>query len=131
MEGLSSSQAALLSDKSTDRAEDVLARCAKGVLEQTDYSPLELLIVDNGSVEAATLALFERLKTDRRVRVIPAPGPFNYSALNNAAAAQARGEILLLLNNDIEVTDDGWLGELVAQVSRPGVGAVVWLRVSV
>jgi GT2 family glycosyltransferase len=106
-----------------DRA-DLLARCAKGVLEQTDYSPLELLIVDNGSVEAATLALFERLKTDRRVRVIPAPGPFNYSALNNAAAAQARGEILLLLNNDIEVTGGGWLGELVAQVSRPGVGAV-------
>ena len=30
VEGLSSSQAALLSDKSTDRAEDVLARCAKG-----------------------------------------------------------------------------------------------------
>jgi GT2 family glycosyltransferase len=106
-----------------DRA-DLLARCAKGVLHETAYGPLELLIVDNGSVEPATFVLFESLKADPRVRVIAAPGPFNYSDLNNRAAVQARGEILLLLNNDIEVTRGDWLAELVAQVSRPGVGAV-------
>lgn len=106
-----------------DRA-DLLARCAKGVLRETAYGPLELLIVDNGSVEPTTFALFETLKADSRVRVIAAPGAFNYSDLNNRAAAQARGGIVLLLNNDIAVTRGDWLDELVAQVSRPDVGAV-------
>ncbi|HEY0649274.1 glycosyltransferase family 2 protein [Phenylobacterium sp.] len=105
-----------------DRA-DLLARCAEGVLSGTDYGPLELIVVDNGSVEPQTAALFEQLRTDPRVRVLPAPGPFNYSALNNLAAAEATGEVLVLLNNDIEVTDAGWLSALVAQAVRPNVGA--------
>ncbi|MBI1198233.1 MAG: glycosyltransferase [Phenylobacterium sp.] len=106
-----------------DRAE-LLAQCADGVLNHTAYSPLELLIVDNGSVEPETKALFETLSADPRVRVIAAPGPFNYSALNNLAAAQAKGEILLLLNNDISMIEPGWLDELVAHAVRPSVGAV-------
>jgi GT2 family glycosyltransferase len=106
-----------------DRA-GLLAACAEGVLHRTDYPALELLIVDNGSEEAETLALFGRLRADPRVRIISAPGPFNYSALNNRAAAEARGEILLLLNNDIEVIEPGWLRELVSHALRPEVGAV-------
>lgn len=106
-----------------DRAE-LLAQCADGVLTKTAYAPLELLIVDNGSVEPETAALFERLRKDARVRILPAPGPFNFSALNNLAAAEARGEILVLLNNDISMLRDDWLDEMVAQVVRPNVGAV-------
>jgi O-antigen biosynthesis protein len=106
-----------------DRAE-LLSRCVDGVLNRTDYTNLELLIVDNDSAEPATHALFERLKRDPRVRILPAPGPFNYSRINNAAVRQARGEILLLLNNDVAVTDPSWLKELVAQAARPEVGAV-------
>ncbi|MBU1375738.1 MAG: glycosyltransferase [Alphaproteobacteria bacterium] len=106
-----------------DRA-DLVAQCAEGVLAKTDYAPLELLIVDNGSQEPATHALFERLKTDPRVRILPAPGPFNFSALNNLAAAQARGEVLILLNNDISMIGPDWLKEMVSQAERPNVGAV-------
>jgi GT2 family glycosyltransferase len=106
-----------------DRAA-LLAACAEGVLERTDYPAIEFLIVDNGSTEAATHALFSRLRSDPRVRILPAPGPFNYSALNNHAAAEARGEVLLLLNNDIEVMADDWLRELVSHAVRPDVGAV-------
>jgi GT2 family glycosyltransferase len=107
-----------------DRAE-LLARCAEGVLKHTVYSPLELLIVDNGSVEPATKTLFDRLAQDPRVRILAAPGPFNFSALNNLAAREAKGEVLLLLNNDISVCEfDDWLDELVAQAMRPNVGAV-------
>lgn len=102
----------------------LLAACADGVLDRTDYKTLEFLIVDNGSEEQTTFALFERLRRDPRVRVIPAPGPFNFSALNNRAAAEARGEVLLLLNNDIKVIEPCWLHEMVAQASRPDVGAV-------
>lgn len=106
-----------------DRA-DVLARCAEGVLRGTDYPALELLVVDNDSVEPATFDLFDELARDPRVRIIRAPGAFNYARINNLAAAQARGEILLLLNNDIAITAASWLGEMVGHAVRPEVGAV-------
>jgi len=106
-----------------DRAE-LLEQCARGVLQETDYGPLEFIVVDNGSVEPQTAALFERLRQDPRVRVLSAPGPFNFSALNNLAAAQAKGEVLLLLNNDISVIEPGWLDAMVAHAVRPNVGAV-------
>ena len=102
----------------------VLATCVDGVLGRTDYPAIELIVVDNGSEEPATFALFERLARDPRVRILPAPGPFNYAALNNQAATVAKGEILVLLNNDIDVIDPGWLRELVSQALRPEVGAV-------
>jgi glycosyltransferase involved in cell wall biosynthesis len=106
-----------------DRAE-LLGPCAEGVLSGTDYPALELLIVDNGSGEPQIRALFAKLRQDPRVRIIDAPGPFNFSALNNRAAAEARGEVLVLLNNDISMEDPGWLAELVSHAVRPGVGAV-------
>ena len=108
-----------------DRPE-LLERCAEGVLQRTDYSNLELLIVDNDSCELTSHALLERLKADNptSVRVLPYPGRFNYSAMNNAAADQARGDVLLLLNNDVDVIDAGWLREMVLQVVRLDVGAV-------
>ena len=55
---------------------------------------------------------------------MPFPGPFNYSAMNNAAVAEARGDVVLLLNNDIEVIHPEWLDEMVSHVLRPEVGAV-------
>jgi glycosyltransferase involved in cell wall biosynthesis len=106
-----------------DRAE-LLAQCAEGVLQQTDYDPLEFIVVDNGSVEPKTAELFARLRKDPRVRILEASGPFNFSALNNLAAAEARGEILLLLNNDISVIEPHWLDAMVAHAVRPSVGAV-------
>ena len=105
-----------------DRA-DLLEACARGVLERTDWPDLELLVVDNDSVEPATAALFAQLAADPRVRILPAPGPFNYSAINNAAVEAARGDLLVFLNNDVEVRDAGWLKALAAQALRPEVGA--------
>lgn len=106
-----------------DRVE-LLGPCVEGLLNRTDYPSIELLIVDNGSVEPETHALFESLREDARVRVLPRPGAFNYSALNNSAIAASRGEIVLLLNNDIDVIEGGWLREMVAHAVRPEVGAV-------
>ena len=104
---------------------NLLFGCAEGVLRKTDYKNLELLIVDNDSVEASTRQLFEGLcREDQRVRVLPLSGPFNYAALNNYAAREANGEILLLLNNDIAIIDPDWLRELVSYAIRPEVGAV-------
>ncbi|MBW0001376.1 MAG: DUF4214 domain-containing protein [Verrucomicrobia bacterium] len=107
-----------------DRA-DLLAACIDGVLHRTDYRNLEVLIVDNESVDPAALALIDRLSGEYpAIKILRLPGPFNYSALNNAAAREAKGEILLLLNNDVTVIAAGWLREMVANALRPDVGVV-------
>jgi GT2 family glycosyltransferase len=106
-----------------DRA-DVLGKCLGGLLVATDYPALEVIVADNDSCEAATFRLFDRLASDPRVRILPCPGPFNYSAINNKAIAESRGEILLLLNNDVLIRRADWLTNMVAQAVRPEVGAV-------
>jgi GT2 family glycosyltransferase len=106
-----------------DRAA-LLRACADGVLNHTDYPHLELLIVDNGSEEPEALALLNQLAANKRVVVLRQPGPFNWSALNNNAAARAAGSVLVLLNNDIAVLQPDWLTVLVSHAMQPGVGAV-------
>lgn len=106
-----------------DRAE-LLRACVEGLVQRTAYPAVEIIVADNGSVEAATLALFETLRVEHGVRVLPLPGPFNYSRLNNQAVAQARGEIILFLNNDTEVIAGDWLREMVSLAVRPEIGAV-------
>ncbi|MCJ2031237.1 glycosyltransferase family 2 protein [Methylobacterium sp. J-043] len=103
---------------------DLIARVTEDVLEKTPYPALELVIVDNDSKEPAVLDLYERLRGDPRVRIEPYPHPFNFSALVNAGARQARGDVLVLLNNDVAVLRPDWLAVLVAQAVRPEVGAV-------
>ena len=106
-----------------DRA-DLLRRTCDGILHETDYASVEVIVVDNGSQEAPALALLQSLAEDPRVKIISYPGPFNYSAMNNAAARIARGEVIALLNNDLEVIDPGWLREMVGHALRREVGAV-------
>jgi len=106
-----------------DRA-DLLAASAWGVLRGTAYPALELIVVDNGSADPAALALLAEIDADPRAEVLPFPGAFNFPAMNNAAAHRARGQVLLLLNNDVELVDPGWLGAMVAHAVRPDVGAV-------
>ena len=100
-----------------DRA-DLLERSTRAVLSGTDYPSLELLIVDNGSREADAVSLLQRLAREPRVRILSIPGPFNYAALNNQAARSASGDILLLLNNDTDVSDPDWLREMVSHAVR-------------
>jgi len=106
-----------------DRA-DLLRTCVASLLSKTEYGNYELLIVDNRSSEPEAMALLDELREEPRVRVFRDDRPFNYSALNNLAVAEARGEFVLLLNNDIEITDGSWLGEMISHAVRPGIGAV-------
>lgn len=104
---------------------DLLAPCVQAVLEHTDYQALELLIIDNASRCQPTLDYLKDLQQqDPRVRVLHWPGRFNYSAIINAAAAEASGELLLLLNNDVRPIHSDWLGELASQALRPEIGCV-------
>ena len=103
---------------------DLLCICIEGLLRRTDYPNIEILIVDNRSQERATRAYFAQLTTDSRIRILSYDAPFNFSAINNFAVAQATGSILCLLNNDTEVINRDWLTEMVSQAVRTGVGAV-------
>lgn len=102
---------------------DLLQPCLEGVAS-TDYpSPIEILVIDNGSDDPATLDYLSTLDP-AFARVLSMPGPFNFAALNNEAATQASGELLCLLNNDIEITEPDWLTTMAHQAIRDGVGAV-------
>ena len=70
---------------------DLLRQCIGGLIEQTDYPDLDVIIVDNGSREVETLAYFASLERESRVKILPFDREFNYSAINNFAVEQARG----------------------------------------
>ncbi len=104
---------------------ELIQKCLESILLKTDYDNYEILIVDNGSDDAKTLAYLESLKRrEQRIRVLRDDRSFNFSALNNAAVKQARGDVLGLINNDIEVISRTWLSEMVSHAVRPGIGAV-------
>ncbi len=102
----------------------LLRRCIDSVLTRTDYPDFEILIVDNGSDDPATLDYLRTIPSEPRVRVRRDDRPFNFAALNNDAVPHCRGELLAFVNNDIEATDDVWLTEMVGHALRPDVGAV-------
>ena len=105
-----------------DRA-DLLGMCLDTLIERTTYRNYEVIIVDNGSVEPQTQALFARLPAEH-FRILRDDSPFNFSALNNHAARIARGSYLCLMNNDIEILTPDWLEEMVSFAARSDVGCV-------
>lgn len=103
---------------------ELLRNCVESIREKTTYGNYEVLVVDNGSVEEETLAYFSELKNAKNVRVLHYDKPFNYSAINNFAVGKAKGSIIGLVNNDIEVISPGWLTEMVSWAAQPDVGCV-------
>lgn len=108
----------------TRDAVDLLRASVGSLLEKTTYPNFEVVIIDNGSVEPETLAYFQQVTQDSRVRVLRDERPFNFSALNNRAAERTRGHVLALVNNDIEAVDGSWLSEMVSHAVRPEIGCV-------
>jgi len=102
--------------------------CLRSIDRHPAGCDLEIVVADNGSEDAETLAWLEDfqagISAQRRQLVVPAPGPFNYSAINNRAVDHCRGSVLLLLNNDVEFLCDGWGHHLAANALRPGIGCV-------
>jgi len=95
------------------------------ILEKTTYLNYEIILLDNGSVEAETLEWFTAIQcADERVRVIRYDHPFNYSAINNFGVKHARGSLIGLINNDVEVISPDWLTEMVSHALRKDIGCV-------
>jgi O-antigen biosynthesis protein len=103
---------------------DLLERCARSVLERSSYERLSLRLVDNGSGEARTAEVARILAGDPRVTLESDPRPFNFSALNNAAAARSHAEVLVFLNSDTEIVQEDWIERLLPEALRQEVGAV-------
>jgi glycosyltransferase involved in cell wall biosynthesis len=100
-------------------------QCVGSILQKTSYSRYEIIIVDNGSDDPATLAWLKAVAADHpNIRVLRDDRSSSYSALNNGAAAIAQGDVIALLNHDIEVISPDWLSEMVSLALQPGVGAV-------
>ena len=105
---------------------ELLKACVDSILNLTDYPHYEIVIVDNNSEKAETLEYLDELvdMEGDTVRIIQYTEPFNYSAENNAAAKIARGDYLLLLNNDTQVLEEDWLDTMMAYGQRPDIGIV-------
>ncbi len=102
----------------------LLRRCLASIRQKTDYGAIEIVIVDNGSTDPETHAFFRDLVQDASIQIVNDPDEFNFSRLINRGAAVARGEILALVNNDIEAEEPDWLREMVSHAVRPEIGAV-------
>lgn len=112
---------------------EILRTCIDSLVATADCGNLEIVIVDNGSIEPTTLKYFEELQTVSLndsvgnpvlIKVVCDDGDFNFSRLMNLGAEFALGEFLLLLNNDTEFIERGWLRELVSQANRKDIGCV-------
>ena len=102
----------------------LLRLCVESILQKTIYPNYEILIIDNGSDDPDILRYFEELGPRANVRVLRDERPFNFSALNNAGVEAVQGELIGLINNDVEVISPEWLSEMASLALQPGVGAV-------
>lgn len=108
----------------TRNAYALVKQCIDSIQDLTTYSQYEIILIDNGSDDPVSLEYFAQLDQQENIRVMRDDGPFNYSALNNRAVRAARGELIGLVNNDIEVITPEWLIEMVSIALQPNVGAV-------
>lgn len=102
----------------------LLEKCVKSILQKTNYPSYEILLVNNQSSEATTINYLATLQSSGNIRIVNYDKDFNFSAINNEAVRQARGEYVLLLNNDTEVISDEWLNAMVEHAQRKEVGIV-------
>ena len=108
----------------TRDARHLLEPCVESLLARTGYRNFELLVVDNGSRAPDAVAYLASLEARQVARVLRHDQPFNFSAINNFAVGESRGEVVGLLNNDLEFVEPQWLEEMVSHALRPSVGAV-------
>jgi GT2 family glycosyltransferase len=108
----------------TKNSKALVKACIDSILEKTTYSNYEILLLDNGSDEQDSLMYFDYLDTLDKVTVLKYDEPFNYSAINNFGVKHAKGSIIGLINNDIEVISPDWLTYMVGHAERESIGCV-------
>lgn len=103
---------------------EITKQAIDSIVDKSTYTNYEILLVDNNSDDETALAYFDEINNHEKITVLRYPHPFNYSAINNFAAKQAKGEIIGLINNDVEVINPEWLTEMVSHAQREDIGCV-------
>ena len=103
---------------------DTLQACIRSIRENTSYKHYEILIVENNSTTDEIFEYYKQLSKEPDVRILHWNGVFNYSAINDFGAKNARGDYFLFLNNDITVITPDWMEEMLGVCQRREVGAV-------
>lgn len=103
---------------------DDLDLCLQSILNKSSYKNYEIIIIENNSTEQQTFDYYEKIKQHEKVQVVYWEREFNYSAINNFGAKHAKGDYILLLNNDVEVLNEDWLEEMLMFAQRSDIGAV-------
>lgn len=101
-----------------------LKKCLDSIRKLTAYRNYEIIIIENNSVQDETFAFYDSLKKEKNIKVVVWKDGFNYSAINNFGVKSAKGDYLLLLNNDTEVISPKWIEEMLMFAQRKDVGAV-------
>jgi GT2 family glycosyltransferase len=102
----------------------LLQQCVNGILHQTDYENIEIIILYNTSTRKEVFPYFKEISADRRVTIVDSQSSFNFSRICNMGIKRARGDIIGLINDDIEVIESGWLKEMVSCFNYPETGIV-------
>ena len=102
---------------------EALKKCLDSIREKTSYRNYEIIIVENNSEEPETFAFYKKIAGEK-IKIVTWEGEFNYSAINNLGVRHARGDYLLLLNNDVEIINGDWLTEMLSHCQRKEVGIV-------
>ena len=102
----------------------LIFKCISSILEKTTYKDFEIIIIDNDTKDRDALEYLEVLSSDCRIKIIRSAGSFNYSNLNNLGVSAARGDYVVLMNNDIEVITDDWIEEMLSFACQEDVGCV-------
>lgn len=103
---------------------ELVKNCIDSILSKTTYDNYEVLLIDNASDDPDCIKYFNELSKHSKIKVFNYPSEFNYSAINNFAARKANGDVLALVNNDIEVIEPDWLLNMVSHVMREDIGCV-------
>lgn len=103
---------------------DDLDKCITSVLTKSTYRNFEIIVVENNSTEKETFEYYKTLEKYPNIKILYWDKAFNYSAINNFAAQKAKGDYILLLNNDVEIITPEWLEEMLMFAQRDDVAAV-------
>ena len=105
---------------------ETLDKCLRSIFQKSTYPNYEVTVIDNGSIKEQTAKCINKWKSKEpnRFSCYRLDIPFNFSRINNYAVEQARGNYLLFLNNDTEITAPDWIDAMVEQAQRPSIGAV-------
>lgn len=103
---------------------ETLEKCIQSIETKTTYDNYEIVIVENNSITTEIFEYYDKLSHNVRIKVVKWDDEFNYSKINNFGVKQAKGEYLILLNNDVEIITENWIEEMLANCQREEVGIV-------